>query len=107
MQYELIHLSEVLKTIRDSQEPFDITFCTCDKSRGTGGDRETLKGVVSSRMAYKAKTLGFREPDPSKGNVKRQNHYANATRNLLLPNGRHRKVHIFLIEFFNGKQVYY
>ena len=107
MQHELIHMEEVLKAIRESEEPFDITFCTLDEGRKTGGERIELKGVLSSRMLEKARKRGFHEPDPGQGKEKRQNHYANATRNLLLPNGHYKKVHIFLIEFFNGKQMYY
>lgn len=107
LDMQLIHISEVLTAIRESEEPFDIAYCTYDESRKTGGDRIELKGVLSSRMQAQAKKRGFANPEPTQGIQKRQNHYHNATRNLLLPNGKYKKVHIYLIEFFNGKQMYY
>ena len=100
-------MSEVLKAIRESEEPFDISFCTLDEGRKKGGERIELKGVLSSRMLDKARRKGFAEPEPAQGIEKKQNHYQHATRNLLLPNGHYKKVHIYLIEFFNGKQMYY
>lgn len=107
MQHQLIHLSDALSEIKKTEEPFDLTFVTCDKGRGTGGEVETLKGVLYSAKAFKAHALGFTQPDTPAGFIKRQNHREHATINLLLPNGKFRKVHVRLILKLNSKQVIY
>lgn len=45
---------------------------------------------------------------PAPDRIKRSpNHSKNQTRNLLLPDGRIRKIHIRLITEFNGHQIFY
>jgi len=102
---ELIPLSEVLKQMERTDAkgkpvPFDIAVCTYDRFRKKGGERLELKQVVVYRQKHVKKTPSDKTKIP--------NHYENGTRNLLiLSSGQIRKIHIRLIEKFNGKIVYY
>jgi hypothetical protein len=88
--------------------PFDIKFVSSDRKRGTGGDIIEIKGA---RKCYGTTDGGLVSDTPNRsgsgkpGETKNPNHFVNQTRNLLLPNGQIRKVHIRLIIAFNGKKV--
>src|SRR5690349_11499992 len=74
---EVIPLPDVLKEIENKQ-PFTLTFCTCDQGRKRGGELLTYEHVVLAGKYYKE-----------------------GIRNVTLPNGKTRPVHIRLITHFN------
>ena len=77
--------------------PFDLSFVTCDLQRGTGGKLKTIKRARLESRGAKIEAKGKKQPT--------QNHYRNATRNILAPNGDHVKVHIYLTTRINGKSI--
>lgn len=106
MTPEFITLSEALKIMRQTDkngnpQPFDITWCTCDRNRKTGGD------IMRLNTAYMSGTEIRRvsELDEARKRSKRQNHFGNATRNIKDAEGNMKKVHIYLILELNGKTV--
>lgn len=89
---------------------FQVKFVTANRDHGTGGEIIEIKdgrkcsGKTKSGepIFQKAKTV------PVKDSVSRNpNHWVNSTRNILLPNGQIRKVHIRLIIEFNHQKVCY
>lgn len=96
---ETIKLNEAL-TEMQSGEPFDLRCVTFDESRKTGGEFLAIVGGRIFKKETKAKKLPTRN-----SSIKRQNHYRNATRNVLLETGDFEKIHIWLITNFNGQQV--
>jgi hypothetical protein len=112
MNHQFITLAEVIRkmdTIGEDGKPviFDIKFVTADRKRGTAGEIIEVKEarkcidvrngipVFDKRESHNQDTSVSRNP----------NHYQNSTRNILLKNGRIRKVHIRLIIEFNGQKV--
>ncbi|WP_057935859.1 hypothetical protein [Algoriphagus resistens] len=103
----VIHLSDAMNEMK-GDKPFSIVFVTCDQSRDSGGDIITLENVVLSFNQNAADKAGFEMPEPARTPFnKRANHYEYATRNVRLQNGMIRKFHIRLLEYFNGKKVFY
>lgn len=107
-----IRLDEVLRDMdridSDGQgAAFDIKFVTLDLKRDTGGRIDELKGVRKCVGKKNGKVIYGREPSNGSFSGKDPDHWKNATRNLLLPNGQMRKIHIRLIIGFNGKKVCY
>jgi hypothetical protein len=105
----IITLKEVLTTMERCDHkgkpiPFDLTCITADRVRKTGGDILELKSASLTRKNKKLPRYVREIGIPKK---KRQNHWHNQTRNILLPNGQVRKVHIRLIVMFNGNPVVY
>jgi len=90
----------------ESGEPFSIEFVTCDMKRKKGGEIISIDGAVLRRTAVDREQE--KQSNPINANPSRSaNEYTNATRNLLLPNGQTRKIHIRLITMFNGQSVTY
>lgn len=81
--------------------PFDITWCTCDVARKTGGELIRLNKAYLSGAEIKRAT----DLEKSQKASKRQNHFGNATRNIKNALGDLKKVHIYLILELNGKTV--
>ena len=85
----------------DAGEPFSLTAICCDARRGTGGE------LLVVEKAYKS---GWKSPSERKQGTpleavklrKLPHHYENSTRNILLPSGEVRKIHIRLIRKFNN-----
>jgi hypothetical protein len=80
--------------------PFDVSFYTADKKRKVGGDiislsDTSLTWAVNSSSDAPSSTTSQKAPS----------HYGNATRNFLLPNGKIRKAHIWLLREFNNKRI--
>ena len=96
---ETIKLNDALKEM-NSGEPFDLRCVTMDESRKTGGDFLEITGGRILKKDIKSK-----KNTTHNSSIKRQNHYKNATRNILLENGEFKKIHIWLITNFNGQQV--
>jgi len=109
-----IQLSTVLDIMRQKDATgkpvsFQIKFVTADKKLDKGGEiinipvarhcigRRNGEVVFDTRQASNPQSSSGRDP----------NHWTNATRNILLPNGRIRKLHIRLIIEFNHKKVFF
>jgi hypothetical protein len=89
---------------------FQIKFVTADRTTKEGGQIIELQDA--SKCSVRTK-LG-KEVFPQKKNIpfpdkvsKDPHHWTNSTRNILLPNGQKRKLHIRLIIEFNNKKVCY
>jgi hypothetical protein len=99
--------SEVYKAIH-SGEPFDATWITCDRRRGTGGDIISAEGwmkLTSDEVENVAASVSADEATRIK---KDPNHPKHGTVNVFNPanSGHHPiTVHYDLITFFNGKRV--
>lgn len=104
----MIHISEILKEIetidKDTGEAktFSCSVITCDLDRDRGGEILTLHNV---RLHKLAKKKVEKETQNEESLSILPNERKNATRNLLLPNGQVRKIHIYLITRFNGQEV--
>lgn len=93
--------------------PFDLVVVTADRKKMTGGELLELKGGVlhgERKSLHQDLRIGRIEggkPQDLNGGkkIKGPNHWENKTRNVLLPNGEVRKVHIRLIVRFNGQRV--
>ena len=108
----MIMLNQVLKDMckvdhKGRPVPFSIQFCTASKKRRTGGELIDLPQAVLSWNQKKgaSKSEPLPEGKTAIESAKKPNHYRNRTRNLVLPNGEMRKVHISLITRFNGHEV--
>ncbi|UZR95937.1 hypothetical protein [Chondrinema litorale] len=103
----LITLKKVLKEMERVDEkkrpvPFSICFVTADRIRKTGGKVIELPQVTLTK--YDKDLPRYARNSPGK---RKANHWHNATRNILLPNGQIRKLHIRLIVRFNQQTVIY
>jgi len=102
---ELIALSDVLQQMNKVDPkgmpiPFDLEVCTYNRFQKKGGERLSLKQVIIHKQKHVKK--------PVKDKTKIPNHYENSTRNVMIvSSGEIRKIHIRLIERFNGKAVFY
>jgi hypothetical protein len=102
---ETIQMLDVLKEM-DSGRKFSLEFVSYDKARKTGGfirffDEAKLTITPKEKKSLAKSKIKFQ---------KNQNHFKNATRNILTFNNGNqdygnKKVHIFLITRFNGKEV--
>jgi hypothetical protein len=99
-------LEEMYKTdVKGKPKPFSIEFVTADTNRMTGGDLIKIEKAVLLQKNDK-KILGSTSEAKAKTR-KNPNHWQNSTRNILLPNGEKRKLHIRLITKFNKQPVIY
>lgn len=104
---KIIHLKDAMEEMQ-GENPFSITYVTCDTNRKTGGEIMKLDNVILSFNQNNAGKLGFEKPElPVTEFSKKPKHYSNATRNVLLQNGMRRKFHIRLLLEFNGQKVFY
>jgi hypothetical protein len=105
----MITLKAILAEIQTfdpiTKEPktFSCTVITCDLERNTGGEILTLHNVRLNKLTRKAKEIQQQKKEESLSI--RPNEKKNDSRNLLLPNGLTRKIHIHLIIKFNGQEV--
>lgn len=113
MKQQYIRLSDVLDQMDELDENsnpvrFQMKFVTANRKLDTGGeiieiiDGKKCIGVRHGKIIFDKRV----KPERS-GNIltKDPNHWANSTRNIMLPNGLIRKVHIRLIIEFNHKKV--
>lgn len=115
MNSRFIRLWEALETMDtvDAQgRPvrFQLKFVTANRQTGEGGEIIELKDATKCSV----RTRDGREIFPQRSfspaatrTEKNPNHWANATRNVRLPNGQKRKLHIRLIIEFNHQKVVY
>lgn len=107
----MITLKEVLEKMdeRDAKGnpiPFDIVFCTYSRQQKKGGERITITNAVKVASAKKNQPIVDRRTAAIQAPSKNPHHYKNQTRNIMvLASQQIRKVHIRLIEKFNGQQV--
>jgi len=106
-----IRLIDVLSEIEKLDEnelpvKVNMKFVTADRKRMTGGEIIELKGARKCVGKKNGKVIfDKRKATVDLTTSRDPRHYLNSTRNMLLPNGRIRKVHIRLIIEFNGKTV--
>lgn len=109
----MITLKEVLEKMDerdkfDNPIPFSITFCTYSRFKNTGGDRISIDEAVKVVGKRKDKTIIDNRNSGPKAISKNPNHYKNHSRNIMIVSSKQiRKIHIRLIEKFNGLQVTY
>jgi len=89
---------------------FQVKYVTANRATGEGGDIIELKDACKCSIRMKKGGELF----PQKKSIhaadklaKDPRHWVNSTRNILLPNGQKRKLHIRLIIEFNHKKVCY
>jgi hypothetical protein len=115
MNSTFIRLWDVLEIMdsfdgQGSPARFQIKFVTANRLTNEGGDIIELKDVCKCSVRTKkgeevfAQRKNFPMPDKL---AKDPRHWVNSTRNILLPNGQKRKLHIRLIIEFNHKKVCY
>jgi len=115
MKSTFIRLWDVLEIMDsfDGQEKpvrFQLKFVTANRSEKTGGEIIELKDACkcSVRTIKGKEIFATKKLFPVDDRItKDPNHWVNSTRNILLPNGQKRKLHIRLIIEFNNKKVCY
>jgi hypothetical protein len=102
---------DLMDLLDDDGKPlkFHLKFVTADRIRRTGGEIieiQSGKKCVSNRNG---KTVfdTRQKVDENPSNSRQPNHWVNSTRNIILPNGGIRKVHIRLIIEFNNQKVFF
>ena len=115
MKTEFIRLWDVLE-IMDSAEAegkpvmFQVKYVTANRTTKEGGDIIELKNACKCSIRTKKGEEVFPQrknfPVTEKA-AKDPRHWDHATRNILLPNGQKRKLHIRLIIEFDHKKVCY
>jgi hypothetical protein len=87
--------------------PFSCEFIAYSRQRGEGGKIVTIPQASLSydKKQYSGKTAAI--PTERTVSSGQPNHFANKTRNILLPNGEIRKMRIRMLITFNGQQVVY
>ena len=107
-----ISLSECLDVINVKDKegnsfPFNIDVWTLNRFSKSGGDLRRYKDVkllARTKQTVNEESLKISAsilPKPKK----KANHFLNRTRNIELPNGAIKKIHIRLIDNINGKKV--
>lgn len=112
MNLKIMPLKDVLRSMQ-SGRPFSIKVCSYDEKRGSGGKQLHFEGATlidQSRIKTKERVNEIKKSGEYVAPVetailKNPNHRANGTRNIMLRNGEVRKIHIRLIEEFNGYKV--
>ncbi len=103
---------EIMDSVDNEGKPvhFQLKYVTANRTTGEGG--EMIELIDACKCSVRTKKGGevfpqrknFPVPDKS---AKDPRHWVNSTRNILLPNGQKRKLHIRLIIEFNHKKVCY
>jgi len=101
-----ITLKEVLN-IHASGELFDISFVTANKSTGGGGQWRHYQNCTCPQIIRATPAKATAEPTQKEvaHMVKNPNHFENSTRNVKLPDGSIKTVHLRLIRQLNGRVV--
>ena len=117
----MIQLIDALRYMEERNErgfakSFSIKYVTYNRKTGEGGEiihiqkctkcvgKQGDKIILGNQLSEHSRAVGGLDPDRVRKNP---NHFKNATRNLLLPNGEIRKCHIRLIIEFNNEKVFY
>jgi len=116
MNHGYIRLCDVLNQMDQigpdgKPSKFQIRFVTADRSLGIGGEIIELfnccKCVGLNKQGSPVFDLRTKNSSSDSRIKKDPHHWINATRNILLENGKIRKVHIRLIIEFNNQKVCY
>ena len=115
MNSAFIRLWDVLETMEsmdDRGKPvrFQLKFVTADRQKKTGGEIIEMKDACkcSIRTKQGKEIFPSKKAFPASDRVSKDpHHWINSTRNILLPNGEKRTIHIRLIIEFNNKKVCY
>ena len=103
---------EIMDSVDQNGRParFQLKFVTANRATGEGGEIIELKEACKCSV----RTTTGKEIFPERKNfpvqdrtTKNPHHLSNSTRNILMPNGQKRKIHIRLIIEFNNKKVCY
>ena len=103
---------EIMDSVDQHGRParFQVKFVTADRTKKEGGEIIELKDASKCPV----RTKNGHEIYPQRKNAphleritRNPNHWENSTRNIRLPNGQKRKLHIRLIIEFNNKKVCY
>ena len=89
---------------------FQLKFVTANRLEKTGGEIIELKDACKCSVRTKKgkEIFAAKKNLPADNRItKDPNHWVNSTRNILLPNGQKRNLHIRLIIEFNNKIVCY
>ena len=118
-----IHLRDAL-TLMDARDPatgrllpFDLEHYTYNRNTREGGDLVVLSGARLNVPNAHPPASALRNRKPKEKPVLRRadglvdqrtkpQHFANTTRDMLLPDGAVHRFNIFLITRFNGDTVY-
>ena len=99
----------VMDQFDDKGKPlsFQVKFVTADRIKRTGGEIIEIKSGQKCVGYRRDKVVfDFREhPTHDTPTARDPRHWVNSTRNVLLPNGQIRKLHIRLIIEFNHQKV--
>ena len=95
----VITLKEALREMH-SGSLFSITYYTYSATRKAGGEKKEYDGCRLSRKNTDATEAPVFSTGP-----KRPNHYGNRTRNIVLPDGRIKKLNVWFITRFNGADL--
>ena len=88
----------------DSGQPCNLVVIAANRQANTGGDEMVFK--AAKKYIQQLTAIKIVQPKESVTKDKKNpSHFDHATRNILLPNGEIKKIHIRLIIEFNGKQV--
>ncbi len=103
---------DIMDSVDQHDRParFQIKFVTADRTTKEGGEIIELKDACkcSVRTRKGKEIFPQRRCFPVHDRMaKDPHHWSNSTRNVLLPNGQKRKLHIRLIIEFNNKKVCY
>ena len=116
MLAEIIYLKDVLQQMKtpdkDGQAvPFSIKVRTLNRFSKKGGKLNTYP---EARLVMKEKQERITSVNALRSMAprvlkerKKPNHFDNKTRNIRMPDGQKRKIHIRYIIEFNGKKVIY
>jgi hypothetical protein len=98
-----ITLQAALKIIDSGKSFGPIAFVTADKKKNSGGEWIEISSAAKHEFLTRREMDKIAKAAPASNMMhKNPNHYQNSTRNLRLPNGEIRKVHIRLITQFNN-----
>ncbi len=108
---QLSNALDLMDRLDDDGKPerFHVKFVTADRIRRSGGE---IIEIPSGRKCVgnrNGKTVfDSRQKADHNSSISRQpNHWVNSTRNIILPNGGIRKIHIRLIIEFNNQKVFF
>ena len=116
MLAENIYLKDVLQQMKTPDAdgkaiPFSIKVRTLNRYTKKGGKLNTYENaklVMQEKQERVTSIIALRTLQPKfLKDRKKPNHFTNKTRNIRLPNGEKKKIHIRFIIEFNGKKVIY
>lgn len=90
----------------DTPAEFSLLVITANKQSSEGGEELFIPRAWKHTSATRKEQQALDAAQKQEAVFRRNpNHYDNSTRNLKLPNGEIRKIHIRLVRQFNGKTV--